>query len=142
MRRGAIPVDENPVPGYVPVVDQFDIIAVILGVMFTLRKLDTQSRNPTQQPNVEPEDFLRWQRQAASAYAPGAYASFFRVLFHFFYWRYATHHVLSPQAYARVGAIPDLIWVVCVILTFVRAYYATELRKKLGITLEKPQPTR
>jgi len=52
-------------------VDQYDIIAVIVGVMFTLRKLDTQSRNASQHPGVDPEDFLRWQRQGTAAYVPG-----------------------------------------------------------------------
>ena len=50
-----------------PGVDQYDIIAVIVGVMFTLRKLDTQSRNATQYPHVPEEDFLRWQRRSAKA---------------------------------------------------------------------------
>jgi hypothetical protein len=123
-------------------VDQYDIIAVILGVMFTLRKLDTQSRNAAQHPSVDPEDFARWQRQSASAYAPGAYASFLRVVFHFFYIRYAAHHPLSPMAFARVALLVDLVWIASVISTLVRAHWARELRKKLGIALEKPQPTR
>ncbi len=123
-------------------VDQYDIIAVILGVMFTLRKLDTQSRNAAQHPNVSPDDFLRWQRQTASAYAPGAYASFARVVFHFFYIRYAAHHPLSPMAFARVALLVDLVWLVSTISTLLRAHWARELRKKLGIVLEKPQPTR
>jgi hypothetical protein len=123
-------------------VDQYDIIAVIAGVMFTLRKLDTQSRNAAQQPNIAPEDFERWQRQAASAYAPGAYASFFRVLFHFGYVRYATHHPLSPLTFGRIAMLVDVVWIVSVISSLVRAHYANKLRKQLGIVLEKPQPTR
>lgn len=123
-------------------VDQYDIIAVILGVMFTLRKLDTQSRNAEQQPGVDPEDFRRWQRQTVAAYAPGAYASFARVLFHFFYIRYAAHHPLSPLAFARVALLVDLVWLVSTISTLLRAHWARELRKKLGIVLEKPQRAR
>jgi hypothetical protein len=123
-------------------VDQYDIIAVILGVMFTLRKLDTQSRNTAQQPGVVAEDFERWQRQTAAAYAPGAYASFFRVLFHFGYIRYTAHHPLGPLTFGRIALLVDLIWLVCVVTTLLRAHWARELRKKLGIVLEKPQPTR
>jgi len=126
----------------VPGVDQYDIIAVILGVMFTLRKLDTQSRSAAQHPGVNEDDFLRWQRQTASAYAPGAYASFARVVFHFLYIRYAGHHPLSPMAFARVALLVDLGWLVATISTLVRAHWARELRKKLGIVLEKPQPSR
>ncbi len=122
-----------------PAVDQFDVLAVIVGVMFVMRKLDTQSRSAAQHPNVAPEDFLRWQRQTASAYVPGAYASFFREIFHFGYVRYVAHHPLSPDAYRRIGLIVDLVWLVSVISTLVRAHWARELRKKLGITLDKTQ---
>jgi hypothetical protein len=119
--------------------EPLDYIALFLGVMFTLRKLDTQSRNPTQQPGVDADAFRDWQRRAASAYVPGAYASFFRVLFHIFYFRYALHHTLSPLAYGRIGLTADGIWLASVISSFVRAHYANELRRKLGITLDKPQ---
>ena len=123
-------------------VDQYDIIAVILGVMFTLRKLDTQSRNAAQHPGVDPEDFLGWQRQTASAYAPGAYASFAREILHVFFIFYLKHHPLSPKAYAHVGLMVDFVWLVSVVSTLIRAHWARELRKKLGIDLERPQPTR
>ena len=122
--------------------DQYDIIAVILGVMFMLRKLDSQSRNAAQQPHVAPEDFERWQRQSVSAYAPGAYASFFRVLFHFGYVRYATHHPLSPITFGRIALLVDFVWLVSVVSTLVRAHHSNKLRKQLGIVLDKPQPTR
>lgn len=125
-----------------PGVDQYDIIAVIVGVMFTMRKLDTQSRNASQSPNVDPEDFLRWQRRSAAAYAPGAYASFFRVLFHFAFMRYAAHHPLPPLTFARVALLVDALWLGCTIYTLVNAHFAREMRKKLGISLDKPQLTR
>ena len=122
--------------------DQYDIIAVIVGVMFTLRKLDTQSRSATQYPHVDADEFLRWQRRSAAAYAPGAYASFFRVIFHFGFLRYAAHHPLPPLTFARVALLVDALWFVCVVYTLINAHLARELRKKLGISLDKPQPTR
>ena len=125
-----------------PGVDQYDIIAVIVGVMFTLRKLDTQSRNASQYPNVDPEEFLRWQRRSAAAYAPGAYASFFRVVFHFAFIRYTAHHQLPPLTFARVALLVDALWFICIVYTLINAHFAREMRKKLGITLDKPQPTR
>jgi len=126
----------------VPGVDQYDIIAVIVGVMFTMRKLDTQSRSAEQSPNVDPEDFRRWQRRSASAYAPGAYASFFRVIFHFGFMRYGAHHALPPLTFARVALVVDALWLGCTIYTLINAHFAREMRKKLGISLDKPQPTR
>ena len=122
--------------------DQYDIIAVIVGVMFTMRKLDTQSRSAVQSPNVAPDDFERWQRRSAAAYAPGAYASFFRVIFHFAFMRYTAHHPLPPLTFARVALLVDALWFVCVVYTLINAHFAREMRKKLGISLDKPQPTR
>jgi len=119
-------------------VDGYDIIAVFFGVWFTLRKLDTQGRDAAQQPGVSPDDFTRWQRQAAAAYAPGIYASFFRVIFHFGYIRYATHHPLNPLTFGRVALLVDLIWLVSVVTTLLRANAARKLRQELGIALEKP----
>jgi hypothetical protein len=126
----------------VPSVDQYDIIAVILGVMFTLRKLDTQSRNASEQPGVAPEDFRRWQQRTAQAYAPGAYASFFRVIFHFGFMRYTAHHPLSPLSFARVALLVDAVWFLSTVSTLIRAHWARELRKRLGIVLDRPQPSR
>ena len=102
--------------------DQYDIIAVILGVMFTLRKLDTQSRSAAQQPQVAPEDFERWQRQTVAAYNPGIYASFFRVVFHLGFMMYTKSHPLSPLAFARTALLVDLVWLVATISTLVRAH--------------------
>jgi hypothetical protein len=123
-------------------VDQYDIIAVFLGVWFTLRKLDTQSREASQQPSVSPDDFAGWQRQTVAAYTPAMYASFFRVIFHFGYMRYAAHHPLDPLTFGRVALLVDVIWFVSVVTTLYRAHTARELGRKLGIELQKPSPTR
>ena len=122
--------------------DSYDIIAVLFGVWFTLRKLDTQSRDAAQQPAISSDDFSRWQRQTVAAYTPGIYASFFRVIFHFGYIRYAAHHPLSPLTFGRVALLVDVIWLVSVVTTLVRANAARKLRQELGIVLEKPVDTR
>ena len=122
--------------------DQYDIIAVILGVIFTLRKLDTQSRKPEQFPNVTSEDFLRWQQKTVKAYTPGAYASFFRVIFHLGFMRYVAVHPLTPRAFARVALLVDLVWLIATVSTLFRAHRARGLRDKLGIRLERPEPMR
>ena len=121
--------------------DSYDIIAVILGVMFTLRKLDAQGREAAQHPGVAAEDFERWQRQTVSAFVPGSYACFLRVIFHFGYMRYAAHHPLSQLAFARIALLVDLVWLVATVTTFIRAHAARELRKRLGISLDKQVPS-
>jgi hypothetical protein len=68
-------------------VDTFDALAVILGVWLTLRKLDANSHDFAKHPEIPKEDFDRWQRSAARAYAIGSYGCFFREVFHFgFIW--------------------------------------------------------
>ena len=109
--------------------------------MFTIRKLDVQSRSAAQHPNVAPEDFEDWQRQTANAYVPGAYASFFREVFHFGFVWYARRHPISPESYRHIGLLVDAAWFVCVITTLVRAHFARERARKLAISLERPQPS-
>ncbi|HEX3775386.1 MAG TPA: hypothetical protein VHV51_13035 [Polyangiaceae bacterium] len=123
--------------------DQYDIVAVFLGVWFTLRKLDTQAREASQQPSsVASEDFERWQRQTVAAYTPGMSASFFRVLFHLGYMRYVAHHPLEPLTFARIALLVDVIWLVSVVTTLYRAHASRELARKLGIVMQKIAPTR
>ena len=122
--------------------DQYDIVAVILGVMFTLRKLDAQSRDAAAFPHVPESEFLRWQRMVMSAYRLGSWGCFLRVGFHFAFMRYVVHHPLSPEAFRRTALLVDVVWLASVVTCFLRARSAGNLRKKLGISLEKPQPTR
>jgi hypothetical protein len=121
--------------------DPFDAVAVITGVMFTIRKLDAQSRSAAQHPNVAPQDFERWQRQTASAYVPGLYGSFFREVFHFGFVWYLKRHTISPESYRHIGLLVDATWFVSVVVTLVLAHFARELAKKLAISLDRPQPT-
>ena len=123
-------------------VDQFDIVAVLTGVMFTMRKLDAQSRHASQYPNVPAEDFESWQRQTASAYSPGAFASFFRELFHFSFVWYVSHHPLPAVSFRHIGLLVDAMWIICVVTTLVLAHFARERARKLSISLDRPQPTR
>ncbi len=122
--------------------DPFDAVAVITGVMFTIRKLDAQSRSAAQHPNVALEDFESWQRQTASAYAPGIYGSFFREVFHFGFVWYVKRHTISPESYRHIGLIVDATWFVCVVCTLALAHFARERARKLAISLDRPQPTR
>jgi hypothetical protein len=120
--------------------DPYDIVAVILGVMFTLRKLDVRARHAEQHPGVAPDDFERWQRMAHAAYSIGSYACLFRILFHFGFARYATQHALAPLFAARVGVVADGIWVAALVTGFVKARSARLLRQRLGIVLDRPSP--
>ncbi|MES1173697.1 MAG: hypothetical protein ABUL62_05155 [Myxococcales bacterium] len=122
--------------------DSFDIVAVLLGVMFTIRKLDAQSRSAAQHPEVTLENFERWQRQTASAYVPGIYASFFREVFHFGFLWFVRRNPISPESFRHIGLLVDATWFVSVVATLVLAHFAREQARKLGISLNRPPPTR
>jgi hypothetical protein len=44
--------------------------------------------------------------------------------------------------FARVALLVDALWLVCTLYTLINAHLAREMRKKLGISLDKPQPSR
>ena len=53
--------------------DSFDIVAVLLGVMFTIRKLDAQSRSAAQHPEVVARmaaTLDAWRRRAEAERLP------------------------------------------------------------------------
>ncbi len=70
----------------------------------------------------------------AAAFSGGlcarAYASFFRVIFHFGFIRYTANHQLAPMTFARVALLVDALWLICVVYTLVNAHFAREMRKK------------
>jgi hypothetical protein len=114
-------------------VDTFDILAVMLGVWLTVRKLDARSHDPAKYPEIAREDFERWQRSSARAYGIGSYGCFFREVFHFAFMRYAGHHAMTVSTYARVGFSVDLVWWSSLIACFLLARQANRLRKELTI---------
>ena len=62
--------------------DFLDICAILLGILFTVAKLDTQGRNASDFPHVKPEDFERWRSWTTSIYRLGSGVCFLRVIFH------------------------------------------------------------
>ncbi|HEY2405970.1 MAG TPA: hypothetical protein VGI10_08205 [Polyangiaceae bacterium] len=108
--------------------DTFDALAVILGVWLTLRKLDANSHDPAKHAEIRKEDFERWQRAAARAYAIGSYGSFFREVFHFGFIWYLKHHAMSPIYYPRIGFSVDVLWWASLAACFYLARQARQLR--------------
>ena len=62
--------------------DFLDIVAILLGIGFTIAKLDAQSRKPEQFAHVPVADFERWRSWTASIYRLGSSMCFARVLVH------------------------------------------------------------
>jgi hypothetical protein len=120
--------------------DHFDVLAIIFGVMFQLRKLDAKMRDPADQPNVPSAEFERWKRAATSAYGIGSAVCFLRVVVHFAWVLYVNRHHVSWELFRAVGLGTDIIWLSGMGLALWRARSARKLRDQLGIALRRPAP--
>jgi hypothetical protein len=110
-----------------------DLIALVLGILFTLRQMDVAQRQAPQFPHVRAADFTRWWQLARGSYRLGATACFAKILLDIAaaYWM---RHALPPAA-ARwtVGLTLDLGWVVLVGVAWFRSRRAHALARDLGI---------
>ena len=124
--------------------DFLDICAILLGIMFTIAKLDAQSRRPENFPQVAPADFERWRSWTVSIYRLGSSMCFLRVLFHqawvLFLSRQVVHGPFAPAALRYPALALDLVFVGVLVSTFVRGGRARALRRELGIVLAPLSP--
>jgi hypothetical protein len=122
----------------------YGMIAIVLGILFTIAKLDTQGRKPSDFAHVPREDFEHWRNWTTSIYRLGAGVCFLRVIFAQVWAYYLSRQTLtSPVAPAslRYPAVAmDVLWLGVVAATFIRARRARELRYKLGIVLSQMTP--
>lgn len=115
-------------------VDVLDIVAIILGVLFTIRKLDAQKRTNREFPRVTRDDFLKWQEQEVATYGTAVMACFGKVFadWGFVYFLAADLPFRTTQL---IGAVIDLSWFAVMIVTFLRSRSLLKLRTRLGIVL-------
>ena len=111
------------------------IVAVILGVLFSIRKLDVAKRQSEEFPNVGAEAFERWKRLEGSAYSLGSFACFFEVFVDVGLLVLLQRTGIDPS-FVRVGAATSfLLWIVLLIVAGIRASRGRRLREELGIDL-------
>jgi tetratricopeptide (TPR) repeat protein len=108
-------------------VDVLDIVAIILGVLFTIRKLDAQRRTPQEFSHVEPLAFNVWQRKEVSVYGAAMFASFGKV-FADWGFLYFFAEGLPFRTTVAVGATIDISWILVMVLTVVRSRQLLKLR--------------
>jgi tetratricopeptide (TPR) repeat protein len=115
-------------------VDVLDIVAIILGVLFTIRKLDAQKRASGEFPHVAREDFQNWQEQEVATYGTAVMACFGKV---FADWGFVFFFAsdLPFRTTQLIGAVIDLSWFAVMILTFLRSRSLVKLRTRLRIVL-------
>lgn len=118
-----------------------DIIAVILGILYTVRKLDVRKREPEDYPHVPRADFERWRDLEGGAYSIASVACFLKILLDYAFVFYAGRTALDLRVVRVVGASLFLAWVLTLVYAFRRGHLGRKLRERLGIDLSpKPAP--
>jgi hypothetical protein len=124
--------------------DFLDICAILLGISFTIAKLDAQGRKASNFPHVAPADFARWQNWTTSIYRLGSSLCFLRVLFHQAWSLYLSRHPVHGPAAPRTLVYPalamDAAYLGVLAATFIRSSRARALRRELGIVLAPLTP--
>lgn len=115
-------------------IDVLDIVAIIFGVLFTVRKLDAQSRQPEEFAHVPPAAFLDWQRREVRLYTVAVTGCFLKVFLDFGFTYFFVEKLDYSQA-RLIGAFIDVSWLILLVYTFVRAARLSKLRRQLGILL-------
>jgi hypothetical protein len=134
--------------------EYLDILAILLGVMWTIAKLDAQGRRAENFPHVAPADFERWRRWTTSIYRLGLSLCFARVVFHQLWVFYVARQPMTGRVFTDAGgtqqALPvslvipplllDVVMLLGIAATFLRASRARKLRRELGIVLAPLTP--
>jgi hypothetical protein len=117
------------------------LIPVILGVLYTVRKLDVRKRQPEQFPHVPAAEFERWRDREAGAFSLMSMACFAKVLLDYAFMFYAQRAELGPSAIRAVGGGIFAAWIVALVVGQVKAHRARKLRESLNIDLTtRPSP--
>lgn len=119
-------------------------MAILLGISFTIAKLDTQGRKPENFPHVAEPEFERWRTSTTSIYRWGSSMCFLRVLFHqgwaVYLSRLTLHSPVAPRSMMYPAMVVDAVFLGVLVSTFFRASRARELRRQLGIVLAPLSP--
>ncbi len=122
--------------------DPFDLIALVLGILFSLRQMDISLRQKAQYPEVSEEDFKRWHALARGAYRLGGTACFGKILFDVAF-SFLLRRGLRPPFAVQFG-IGVAVTLACAVLIAVavwRSRRAHALARELGIELRRQAPS-
>lgn len=116
-----------------PVPHPLDLIALVLGVLFSLRQMDTAQRDHQRYPHVAAADFEAWKRHALSAYRLGAWACFGKVLLDIALAYLMGKYPLTVALRWGLGLTSDIGWVALVVLAWWRIRAGHKRGRELGI---------
>lgn len=113
------------------------LIAVILGIFYTIRKLDARSRTQADFPWVPPAEFSVWQEREVRVYGRAALACVLKLVIGIWaeYWLLPNY----PRPETRYfGAAVDFSWFAVVVWTALLGRSLSKERRRLGIVLGTP----
>ena len=112
-----------------------DLIALVLGILFTLRQMDVTQRQAKNYPGVREADFTRWWQRARGAYRLGSSVCFGKILLDIGM-AYTMRRVPMPSSMRiGIGLALDLTWVALVVFAVLRSQRAHALARELGIEM-------
>jgi hypothetical protein len=112
----------------------FDLLALILGILFSLRQMDVSLRLKEHFPSVAEADFNRWREQARRNYRLGAIACFGKIAFDIVFAFLLRRGLALPYALqVALGLSGVVLWMVCVGLAIWRTQRTHALARELGI---------
>ncbi len=124
--------------------DFLDIVAILLGITFTIAKLDAQGRKSENFAHVPPAEFERWRNWTTSIYRLAMSVCFARVVFHQGWAIYLSRHPVTtpgaPKSLVLPALLMDVLFLGVLATTFIRASRARRLRRELGIALAPLTP--
>lgn len=110
-----------------------DLVALILGILFTLRQMDVANRQADRYPGVPVADFESWKRSATVAYRWGSSACFAKVLLDIGFSQLMGRVALPTAARWGIGLTLDIGWVVLVVYSYVRVMRARRYAREIGV---------
>ena len=116
-----------------PVPHPLDLIALVLGILFSLRQMDVSQRQPDRYPQISAADFEIWKRRGLRAYQLGASACFGRILLDVIVSYLMRQHPWSTGLRWTIGLSIDVTWVALVVLAWWRIRSAHALGRELGV---------
>ena len=112
----------------------FDLLALILGILFSLRQMDVSMRQKDRYPDVAEADFNRWREQARRNYRLGAPACFGKILFDIVFAFLLNHGLPVPFGIKlTLGLSVVVLWMLGVGVAVWRTQRTHALARELGI---------
>jgi len=114
----------------------FVVVASILLVFYTVRKLSAQRQTAADYPQVAPEDFERWKKKELLSARLGSWACFLYVFIGLAsepLYDYMLREGISVTVIRAIGPVTFALWGLCVGGAFMLGVSSGTLRKELGM---------